>query len=262
MAAADGSFAAAAAAAQAAGDVFLEATSRAYLGWVASERGNQAGARAPRARSRALLAQLADPWERSEVLLPLSGGQIADDLVEDVLALKREAGDVIAISDSLNNVGWGALIRGDIDGATANLEEALAIARELDDTFRITLASCNLGLAAVLQERFANAVRRLRESLILCIRRGDRRAGSEAVLGLAAAVAGLGQDELAVQLDAIQRAVMSGAGIVYAPELLERLERYLSLARTRLGVERLTALEAEVEQPTLELALELLDGAG
>src|SRR5205823_10409026 len=111
---------------------------QAYLGWVASERGNAAAAQAPREKSRALLPQLADPWERSEVLLPLSGGQVAHNIVEEVVALKREAGDVIAISDSLNNVGWDALIRRDFDRATANLEEAVAIARELDDTFRIT----------------------------------------------------------------------------------------------------------------------------
>ena len=67
--------------------------------WVASERGDQAAAEPARAEGRALLAQLTDPWERSEVLLPLSGG-ISDERTstEEVLALKREAGDVIAMT--------------------------------------------------------------------------------------------------------------------------------------------------------------------
>jgi tetratricopeptide (TPR) repeat protein len=179
--------------------------------------------------------------------------------VEEVLALKRETGDVIAISDGLNNVGWYALLRGNFDRATASLEEAVAIARELDDTFRISLATCNLGLAAVLKGRYAEAVEQLRETLLLSIRRGDRRCGSEAILGLAAAVAGLGEDELSAELDAIQRVLMADAGIVYDAAMLEQLEPHLSLARTRLGPERVTALEAEVGPPTLELALELLD---
>ena len=67
------SFAAAARAAQAAGEVFLEAMSSGYLGFVAHEGGNDAAAQAPHEQSRALLAQLTDPWERSEVLVSLSG---------------------------------------------------------------------------------------------------------------------------------------------------------------------------------------------
>jgi hypothetical protein len=102
----------------------------------------------------------------------------------------------------------------------------------------------------------------LRETLILCIRRGDLRTGGEAVLGLAAVGAGLGEDELSVQLDAIQRALMAEADIVYEPVMMERLEPPLSLARERLGPERATALERAVGPPTMERALELLDASG
>jgi len=153
------------------------------------------------------------------------------------------------------------MLRGDFASATTNLEEALAIARELDDTFRMSLATCNLGLSAVSQGRYEEGVERLRESLVLGIRRGDRRNGAEVVLGLAAAVAGLGDDELSVRLDVIQRAVAAGIGMVYDELLLEWLEPFLSLARTRLGPERVTEIEAEAGTPTMELALELLDAS-
>jgi len=258
--AADESLAEAARAAQAAGDAFLEGASNAYLVWVARERGNPAAGQAPRDRSRALLAELTDPWERSEVLLPLSCGLLEDHTMkEDVLALKRETGDVFGTSDSLNNIGWDALVSGDLERATAHLEEALEIARALDDTFRMTLAISNLGHVAVLQERYAEAVELNRETLLLCIRRGDRRGGSEGILSLAAAVAGLGQDELSVKLDALHRALAADAGIVDEPMLFRRLDHVLARSRTRLGPERIAALEAEVGPPTLELALELLD---
>lgn len=98
----------------------------------------------------------------------------------------------------------------------------------------------------------------LQEALVLSIRSGDRRCGSEAVLGLAAAAAGLGQDELSVKLDAIQRAVTADAGIVTDLLLLERLEHPVSAARLRLGARRVAALGAETDSPSLELALELL----
>jgi predicted ATPase len=261
MAAADESFAEGAQAAQAAGDVFLEAISCAYLVWVAGERGDPAARQAPLEKSRALLSQLTDPWERSEVMLGLSGGTFDPIFLEEVAELKRRIGDVIATSDTLNNVGWGALCRGDFVHATATLEVALEIARELGDTFRTSLAACNLGLAAVLQERHPVGIERLREALVISIRRGDLRCGTEAVLGLAAAAAGLGEDELSVQLDAIQRALMAEAGIVYEPAMLERLEPALSLARGQLGAERVTALEGAVGAPTMERGLELLDAS-
>jgi hypothetical protein len=73
------------------------------------------------------------------------------------------------------------------------------------------------------------------------------------VLGLAAATAGLGENELAVRLDAIQRFLMADAGIVYVPTMVERLGRLLELAH-QAGV-----AAADTREPSLELALELLD---
>jgi hypothetical protein len=67
--------------------------------------------------------------------------------------------------------------------------------------------------------------------------------------------------EASKQLDAIQRALMAEAGIVYEPVMLEQLEPVLSLARGQLGAERVTALEGAVGAPTMERALELLDAS-
>jgi len=262
---AERSYAEAERAAHVAGDAFVEAMSGAMLGWVARERGNPAAGQVPRARGKALLEDLTDTWERSEVMLALSGslGEDAEEreqitLSNDVVALKRQAGDVIATSDSLNNLGWDALLRGELNLAAVYLEEALEIAREIDDTFRMTLAIGNLGHVAVRQKRYADAVDLARECLLLCVRRGDLRSGSEAVLALAAAAAGLGEDELSVRLDAIQRAMMADKEIVHDPALLEELEPLLSDARTRVGSERVAELEAEIGEPSLGYALELL----
>jgi predicted ATPase/class 3 adenylate cyclase len=249
--------------AQAAGDVFVEAGSLAGLGWVSRELGDSVASELLE-RSRALLVHISDPWERSEVLLPLSAGESDESrsrrpAMEEVLALKREAGDVMATSDSLNNLGWDAMLRGDYDDAVSKLEEARAIARELEDAFRIALATGNLGLTAVLQERYRDGLALLRESLVLCLRRGDQWGGAETVLGLAAATAGLAVDELSVRLDSIQRALFAEPGIVYTAILAERLDRPLRSARERLGPERVAAIEGEFRKSTLDLALELLD---
>ena len=189
-------------------------------------------------------------------MLALSADQSGDLLAfcEEVVALKRRVGDVIALSDTLSNVGWSSLLAHDFERAITNLEEALAIARQLGDTFRIALAVSNLGHAALAQERYGDARRLLGEGLVLCIRRGDRRGGQEAVLGLAATAAGAGDDELAVRLDAIRRRVMEETGIVYPQSLLALFEPLLQRAHEKVGVGELDGRE-----PTLELALELLD---
>jgi predicted ATPase/class 3 adenylate cyclase len=258
------SFTEAAEAARTASDAALEAASLAYIAWVSRERDDRAAGESALERSRALYAQLSDPWTRSEVLLPLSCAEFDDesttaDAAAGVLTLKREVGDLIAISDALNNLGYDALLFGDYAQALGHLEEAVAIARDLDDTFRLTLAVGNLGLLAVVQERYGEGIRLLRECLLLCIRRGDRRGGSEAVLGLAAATAGLGMDELAVRLDAIQRTMTSEDGLVYPALLAERLARPLRLALDRLGPERTGPLEHEIRDSNLDVALELVE---
>ena len=179
-------------------------------------------------------------------------------LGEEVLRLKRETGDIISVSDSLNNLGWDALLAGEPERAIAKLEEAAAIARELDDTFRLSLAVGNLGLAAVMQERYLDARELLLKALRLTIRRGDRRVGSEAVHGLAAAAAGLGDDELCVRLNRIQRELSAAAGIAQMG-LDEQLYSRVQLARDRLGAEQVAAVEAERRESTLDAALELVE---
>jgi tetratricopeptide (TPR) repeat protein len=251
--------------AQATGDVVVEATSLACVGWIWRELGEPDVGKPALNRSRALLAQLPDPWERSEIMLPLSAGEhgggsgSARSTLEEVLALRRQVGDVIAVSDTLNNLGWDSMLSGDYDDAIEHLEETLAIALELEDTFRQHLAVCNLGLTAAMQERYDDAVQLLRESLLLSLRRGDRRGGTEALLGLAGATAGLSLDELAVRLDRIERALADNSGIVYPAILVERLGAPLRLAVERLGPERVASLQREAREPSLDLALELLD---
>jgi len=250
-------------AAAAAGLAAVEAEALAYLAWVAIERGEREAAGASVERSVALLREVSDPWERSEVLMALWATELElstrSALGKEVLRLTRETGDIIRVSDSLNNLGWDALVAGEPERAIANLEEAAAIARELDDTFRLSLAVGNLGLAAVMQERYLDARELLLKALRLTILRGDRRVGSEAVHGLAAAAAGLGDDEQCVRLNRIQRELSAAAGIARLGPLDEQLYNRVQLARDRLGAEQVAAVEAECRESTLDAALELAE---
>jgi predicted ATPase/class 3 adenylate cyclase len=253
--------------AESTGDVGIEALALAFLAWVLREQGEGHAGRPALERSRELLAGVSDPWQRSEILLPLAAALVDPDpaerrtMNEEAVALKRQCGDVLGVMDVVNNLGWFALEDGHDDQAVVLLQEALAIASRLRDTYRIALASCNVGLAAVVQGRYAESVEALQSALGICIQRADRRVGSEAVLGLAAATAGLGDDELSVQLYAIARDLMVDAGIVYTPAFLPRLERPAHEARERLGAGRTAELELEMGSASLTRALELVDAA-
>ena len=78
-----------------------------------------------------------------------------------------------------------------------------------------------------------DAIVLLDEVLHLCVMRGDRRCGAEAIRGLAAAHASLGNRELAVRLDAISQGLSEAMGIVDPPGLLELLGSPIRRARKR-----------------------------
>ena len=73
-----------------------------------------------------------------------------------------------------------------------------------------------------------------------------------------AAAAGLGDDELCVRLNRIQRELSAAAGIGQLG-LDEQLYSRVQLARDRLGAEQVAAVEAERRESTLDAALELVE---
>jgi tetratricopeptide (TPR) repeat protein len=189
-------------------------------------------------RCQHVASRLADPWVRTEALQPVAGALVtlqkpeqADVLYRELLAIKRELGDELRVAHLLNNVGYTAMIRGGYDEARASLEESVAITRRLRDLSGVTLALGNLGLIALFEGRFGDALALLREDLDICNSRGDRRCGAEAILGLAATHAALGNLELAGKLDAIRQALEFATGVVHPTVLLDRLEPHLGKAR-------------------------------
>jgi tetratricopeptide (TPR) repeat protein len=170
----------------------------------------------------------------------------------------REVGDEHSVAVILNGAGYAAILRGAYDEARTSLEESLGIGRRLRDAFRITVALKNLGEVAVYQGRYADALPLFDEVVRLCSSRGDRRIGSGAILGLAAAHAALANLELAVKLDAIAKAVLATTGIVEPAVMLDRLEPYLRTARERVDPAIVAAL-AEQGPLTMDTAIAELE---
>jgi predicted ATPase/class 3 adenylate cyclase len=245
-----------------AGDDATLALALGWSGWVHAEQGERETALALMRQCRELATGLGDAQARAEALLYVAivlaltdDLQGADALYQQVLAVKREYGEDRGVVEILSNQGYSALLRGRYDDARPLLEDALGIARRLADTARIAAVLGNLGLVAVLEGRYSEAIELLDEDLRLCIAGGDRRGGLEAILGLAAAHAALGNSELAVRLDAIHQGLLEATGYVYPPGLGELLERPIRRAREQLDPASAQALARETGEPTLEAAL-------
>jgi tetratricopeptide (TPR) repeat protein len=250
-----------------AGDDGTQACALGFLAMVLVEQGDYRGARRTMRRCTKLASTLDDLWDRADALRPMAtvhamqeNYDLADTLNREVLEVERQLDDEWGVAAVLTTVGYVAMLRGADDEARSAFEEGLDIAQRMRDTYRIPVLLGNLGLVAVVQGRYNDALILLGECLERTNSRGERRTGSEAVLGLAAAHAALGNLELAVKLETISKAVADALELIFATALLERLEPHLDAAREHADP---TILAAFVRQTplTLETAIAELENA-
>jgi tetratricopeptide (TPR) repeat protein len=194
-------------------------------------------------------------------LSELGEGAGAEALLKESLALRRELGDEQNVGDSLNNLGWAALLRGAYPEARRYLEESLDIARRLEDDFHTALARDNLGLVALFEGRYADAVELLTANVRLCADRADRRIGAESLRGLAAAFAGLGEAAAAVQLAATADQLLDSMRIELWPTIEERIAPLLTRAESSLDAASAESLKNHGRALTLTQAADLATDA-
>jgi predicted ATPase/class 3 adenylate cyclase len=185
-------------AAAAARDTGDEATLALALGkaaWAAHERGALAEGLRLGAEALTLARELDDPWISAEVLNDdacmrhRGDPEQARRSLEESLAIRRTLGDQPNVADSLNNLGYTALLTGDYEEAEALLEEGLTLARQIGDIRHIALLVGNLALVSLFQDQPERARPLFAECIRLCEGIGDKRSCLEAVVGMAALAA-------------------------------------------------------------------------
>jgi predicted ATPase/class 3 adenylate cyclase len=244
-------------------------TLAAALGWcgsVLSMQGRKPEAIVMMRRCQALAATLADPWARSEalaqvaaILSRLGDFDEADKLNLEVLTIERALDHRPMIAVILSRLGYRAMEDDAYSQAQTLLEESLGIARELRDATLMAFALGNLGLLALLRERYREAVVLFGEDLELCSSQGNRRFGAEAIWGLAAAHAFLGNSELAVKLDTIHKSIDNPAGDDFPAALIERVEPHLRRARDLVDPAIVVTLKESGRPLNMESAISELE---
>jgi hypothetical protein len=203
--------------------------------------------------------ELADPWVLAEALNNMAG--VSDDeayivpRLEESLSLRRSLGDITGVADSLNNLGFAAILAGDYRTAFVHVEESLAIARGLDDLQHIALAQGNLGLVHLFEGEPDLATPVLRHNVQLCWEIGDRRCAQESVMALAGVAALQGEWERAAWLAGASSG-LGAEGQLQAGGALARIDReYLGAAREALGPDGFEAILRRGAAATFEEAV-------
>jgi predicted ATPase/DNA-binding SARP family transcriptional activator len=193
------------------------------------------------------LAQIAFGTARIEDALPF---------VRDAVSEYRAAGALERAARTLSTAGMAALREDAYERANELEREALAIALEVGDPSSLALVYGNMGLAALLSGRRDAACAAFRDELATSYAQGFDHFYFEGLLGLAALAAADGDDHRAAVVRVAALALNSfPVGEAEAP-VYDRLEqRFLAVARERLGAERWEAASAAGRGMTADAAI-------
>jgi tetratricopeptide (TPR) repeat protein len=206
------------------------------LARIALIRGDLAQARQHMQVSLALSRKRGDLWSIAGTLRGLASVLIADDeldeaesLLQESLTLQQTIGQRWRQADNFISLARIAARRGDHAQAIAHYQEGLALVREAGERPRVAEILPRLGEAYLALGELQEADPYFQEGLVMALEIEAQREASRALAGLAALLAGEGQEERAAELlgavldhPAAEQTVKERAGQLLA-ELKERL---------------------------------------
>ncbi len=155
----------------------------------------------------ALCREINDKWQVAVLLSNL--GSVASSLgdystaemrLDESLSLKREMGDKRGIAVSTCILGDVKLRQGLVPAAETFYRDSLLLAQEIGERRYQNIARLGLGLIALTREQFQIAQQSLLECLKILNEVGDHANIIDALIGLADALAHLGEEQRAARL--------------------------------------------------------------
>lgn len=182
-------------------------------------------------------------------------------LLHQALGLARSVGDEWIIATSYLNLGLGHLSAGNVGSARSALGEALRIYERMKDERFHARCLGYLGMAALFADDTVRARSLFSESLRAFHRLAEPGGTAEGLSGLAAIAAAVGEPKKAALLAGAADSVRLGYGGRELPLDRRTSERYLALARAKLGTVEFDAAAARGRALPLEQILEVALGA-
>jgi predicted ATPase/class 3 adenylate cyclase len=159
----------------------------------------------------------------------------AKQLYEEGLTLSRDLGGAELLGAYLVSLGYEYLLEGDVERATGLNEEAAELYQERGRRSQLQAALDNLGWSALIRGDHQQAKALHKESLELSKELGDKWVAAESIEGLACVAAAGGEAERAARLFGAAEALRNAAGYQQAPRDRSLREPYLAVARSRAG---------------------------
>ncbi len=181
-----------------------------------------------------------------KVLIVSQGGKaVVHGLLEECLALARETGDELRMTDALHVAARGALSQGDVATARSFIEESLAFSKAKGYRAGIIGSLAVFGQVAAAKGDYAQAQAFYEESLTLAREMGFKRLIPANLEGLAAVFAAQGEPMRAARLWGAAEALREAMGMPLPPIEKPGYERSVAAARIQLGGQIFTAIWAE-----------------
>jgi DNA-binding CsgD family transcriptional regulator/tetratricopeptide (TPR) repeat protein len=158
----------------------------------------------------------------------------AKEFYEEGLALLREYGSTSWRRYFLNDLGMTLMLVGDLERATALFEEAAELLREVGSRVGLEFPLGNLGWVALMLEDLERADALHKESLALCREVGDKALVSDRLERLACVAGAGGEAERAARLFGAAGALREAIGVPPDPPMRTLEEPFLLGARSQL----------------------------
>jgi len=158
-------------------------------------------------------------------------------LLEESLALAREAGDTDRTVGALCNLGYATLMQGDYERVSTLGNEALSLARDLGGTGMEALPEIliNSELASLQQGYHKQADASFKEALAASEKARIKSSTINALEGMASLAGVMGDAVGAAHLWGAAKAARGATGIALPPGEQELHEPYLASARSQIG---------------------------
>jgi predicted ATPase/DNA-binding SARP family transcriptional activator/DNA-binding CsgD family transcriptional regulator len=233
------------------------------LGYAVRLRGDYQRAKELLEESLAISREADDKWGIADALLELGAISLylddherAKECYEEGIELCRRLGYGLRLADLLTFLGYVFLLEGDFERGAALCEEAAALYRERGYKGGLHWALNNMGWVDLLQGNHQRAEASFEESLTLCLELGDRLTASEILEGLACISGAEEQAERAARLFGAAEALRQAVGSEHIPEEDALREPYLATTRSRLDEAAWEASWAEGRAMLMERAVE------
>jgi non-specific serine/threonine protein kinase len=229
---------------------------------LALNQGDLTSARSLNEQALALARELGEPLAISQALnglgmLASSAGEheAGRSFYEQSLAAAREAGDERGVAIAQNNLGDVAMTLGDYEAARPLLEESLATHRRSGDQAGQRVALINL---AVISTRTGNALQaraQFVESLRLARELGSRHMGAQSFESIVELALALGEVAHVTRLCGAAEAIRQATELSMTRDEQKVHDSVVAAARSKLGDQRFAALEAEGRAMSFEAAV-------